>query len=255
MGVIKINIINFNFVNKLKIILRREDFLTTSFSILISPIYIIRRGLYKEISRMAPKVAGDILDFGCGQKPYKTCFLNASTYVGVDIEVSGHNHEDSKVDCFYDGKVLPFPDNSFDSVVCFEVLEHVFNVDEVLCEISRVLKPDGIFLGTMPFIWEEHEAPYDFARYTSYGLLHIFKKNNFKVLELVKSTTSILAIGQLLVNYIANNLLPHGRMLGRFSQLLIIFPLNLSILLINCIFPKRYTLFCNLVVLCKNLKA
>lgn len=244
----------FKVMNKLKMRLRREDFLTTPLSIFTSPIYIIRRGLYKEISRIAPKVVGDILDFGCGQKPYETCFVNASTYTGVDILVSGHNHLDSKVDIFYDGKILPFPDNSFDSIVCFEVLEHIFNPEEVLCEISRVLKPGGTFLATVPFIWEEHEVPYDFARYTSYGLVHILKKNGYKILELLKTTTSILAIGQLLVNYIANYLLPRGPILARFSQLLIIFPLNLLIIFINYILPKRYTLFCNCVVLCKNLK-
>jgi SAM-dependent methyltransferase len=216
-------------------------------------IYIIRRGLYKEISRIAPKIGGDILDFGCGQKPYETCFVNANTYIGLDILVSGHNHRSSKVDIFYDGKTLPFPDNSFDSVVSFEVLEHVFNLDEVLCEISRVLKPGGTFLMSVPFVWEEHEVPYDFARYTSYGLVYKLKKNDYKILELLKSTTSILAIGQLLVNYIANNLLPRGRILARFSQLLIIFPLNLLIIFINYILPKRYTLYCNCVVLCKNL--
>ena len=83
------------------------------------------------------------MDFGCGSKPYESLFVNAKKYIGIDVEVSGHNHKDSKVDVFYDGKTLPFADKSFDAVVCFEVLEHIFNPDEAITEIRRVLKGDG----------------------------------------------------------------------------------------------------------------
>ena len=79
--------------------------------------------------------------------------------------------------------------------MCFEVIEHVFNIDEVLTEIFRVLKPNGLFLGTLPFVCEEHEIPYDFARYSSYGIRHILSKNNLPVLEFVKSTTNVLTVG------------------------------------------------------------
>jgi SAM-dependent methyltransferase len=244
-----------NIFDKLRMRLRRELFLTTPLAILISATYITRRGLYKEILRIAPRIEGNILDLGCGSKPYESLFLNAKSYVGVDIEVSGHNHEDSKVDLFYDGKTLPIPDNSFDSVVCFEVLEHVFNVEEVCAEISRVLKPNGLFLLTVPFVWEEHEIPHDFARYTSYGLKHILNKNGFHVEKLIKTTTYVLTFGQLFIHYIAQNVLPNGRVLGRIFCLLVVFPLNLLTLFADSILPKRYSLYCSNVVLCQNAKS
>jgi SAM-dependent methyltransferase len=66
-------------------------------------------------------------------------------------------------------------------------------------EIYRVLKPGGKLLITVPFVWEEHEAPYDFRRFTSYGLLSYLKNFNFDTLTQIKSTNGILAINQILI--------------------------------------------------------
>lgn len=229
--------------------LRKETFIISPLSIIINPVYIIRNGLYKSISNIAPNIRGDILDFGCGSKPYESLFVNAKSYVGVDIEVSGHNHRDSKVDYFYNGKTLPFNDASFDAIVCFEVFEHVFNIEEVLAEMHRVLKPKGQLLISIPFAWDEHEIPFDFARYTSFGITHILNRNNFEVVKLTKTTTYILAVFQMLIAYLCQYALPNGRLIGKVSQLLVIFPLNVLALLLNIMLPKRYDYFCNSVVL------
>lgn len=236
-------------ISSLKKRLRKEAFITSPLSIIINPVYIIRNGLQKSISSLAPNIKGDVLDFGCGSKPYESLFVNAKSYVGVDIELSGHNHKDSKVDYFYDGKKLPFNDASFDAIVCFEVLEHVFNIEEVLAEIYRVLKPNGQLLISIPFAWEEHEIPYDFARYTSFGITRILNINNFDVVKLIKTTTYILAVFQMLIAYLYQYALPKGRLTGRISRLLVIFPLNILALVFNTLLPKRYEYFCNNVVL------
>ena len=242
-------------ISSLKKRLRKEAFIISPLSIIINPVYIIRNGLYKSISNMAPSITGDVLDFGCGSKPYESLFVNASSYVGVDIRVSGHNHQNSKVDYFYDGKRLPFSDGSFDAIVCFEVFEHVFNIEEVFVEIYRVLKPNGQLLISIPFAWDEHEIPYDFARYTSFGINHILNKNSFEVIELNKTTTYILAVFQMLIAYLFQFVLPKGRLIGRVSQLVVIFPLNVLALLFNSLFPKRYEYYCNNVVLAKKVES
>lgn len=239
-------------LKKLKARLRQDVFLTTALDIAISPIYIIRSGLYKNISSIAPRLKGNILDFGCGSKPYESLFVNASSYVGVDLETSGHDHQSSKVDYFYDGKTLPFPTGHFDAVVCFEVLEHVFNIDEVLAEIKRVLKPNGQLLVTIPFAWDEHEAPYDFARYTSYGIKHILEKNQFDVIEIRKSTTYVLAACQMFIAYLAQHVSPKEGAPRKLFQLFLIFPLNSLALLLNAVLPKRYEYFCNSIVLARK---
>jgi SAM-dependent methyltransferase len=245
-------------LKKLEERLRREAFITSPLGIVTSPVYIIRNGLYKSILSVAPKIEGDVLDLGCGSKPYESLFTSAKSYVGVDVEVSGHDHKDSKVDVFYDGKRLPFPDGHFDAVVSFEVFEHVFNIDEVIAEIRRVLKPHGQVLITMPFSWEEHEQPYDFARYTSYGIKHIFERNKFDVIEVKKSTTYVLAVCQMFITYVSQVAYgplyasPKSKIPSRLFQIFFIFPLNLIALFLDFILPKRYECFCNNVVFSKK---
>ena len=233
--------------------LRRKAFITSPLGIVISPVYFIRDGLYKNISSLAPRLSGDILDFGCGSKPYESLFVNATSYIGVDVRVSGHDHKDSRIDVYYDGRTLPFPDSHFDSAVCFEVFEHVFNIDELLMEIRRVLKPGGQLLMSIPFAWDEHEVPYDFARYTSFGIKHVLERNRFAVLESRKTTTYVLALCQLFMSYLALHVFPRGRIVSRVLQLLVIFPLNLVSLLLNFVLPKRYEYYSNNVVLAKAL--
>jgi SAM-dependent methyltransferase len=239
-------------LSKLKNRLRREEFFPSALGLVISPGYIIRRGLYIGVKSIAPKLTGRVLDFGCGSKPYESLFFNAESYVGVDIETSGHNHKLSKVDYFYDGKTLPFPDNTFDAVVSFEVVEHVFNIEEMLSEIKRVLKANGTLLLTVPFAWDEHEAPYDFARYTSFGIRHILEKSGIEVIETRKTTTYVLAICQIFITYLTQYVRPKNRWLSKLFQIAIIFPLNILSFALNFLLPKRYEYFCNSVVLAKK---
>lgn len=229
--------------------IRKEVFLPTWLSIFINPVFIIRHGLHKAIVELAPKVKGDILDFGCGSKPYKFLFSHADSYVGVDLENTGHDHFDSQVDFYYDGIRLPFNDGSFDSVVCFEVLEHVFNIEEILTEINRVLKPGGKLLLSTPFAWDEHEIPFDFARYTSYGIVDVLNKANFKVIDHLKTTSYVLAIFQLILAYVYQFLVPGKSVFMKVLRTVFIFPLNVLAIVFDFLLPKRHEFFCNNVVL------
>ncbi len=122
------------------------------------------------------------MDFWCGEKPYKNLF-QATEYIGVDMKVSGHDNSQNQIDIFWDGKHIPVEDNFFDSFLATEVLEHVFNIDEILDEIHRVIKTWWYGIVTIPFMIGEHEEPYDFARYTYFGIQDILKKHNFSIIE------------------------------------------------------------------------
>jgi len=138
---------------------KREQFRPTVFGLLINPYYFARKGLYKNMSELTPNLHGKLLDVGCGKKPYKE-ICSVDDYVGIEVDrASDHN---TRADFYYDGKILPFEDETFDSVLSNQVFEHVFNPEQFLKEVNRVLKPDGLFLVSVPFIWEEHEVPYDF---------------------------------------------------------------------------------------------
>lgn len=75
-----------------------------------------------------------------------------------------------------------FPDGSFDAVVIMEVLEHVRDPFRAASEIYRLLKPEGRLVLSAPFIFPLHDRPYDFFRFTKYGLAHIFC--DFEVLDI-----------------------------------------------------------------------
>jgi SAM-dependent methyltransferase len=192
-----------NLFPRLRRLIDSTSYNSSLLGILLNPLFLIRSGLKNKISRYSSRVQGRVLDFGCGSKPYEGLFTSCQEYVGVDIEKSGHNHADSKVDYYWDGITLPFEDACFDTCVSFEVFEHVFEPQIALAEIRRVLRPGGLLLITTPFAYGEHEIPYDFARYTSYGLRHIVAKAGFVVEAVEKIGDEHLAVGQILIDYVS----------------------------------------------------
>jgi len=169
--------------------------------------YLVRNRLLKGLSRHVHRLNGRMLDFGCGAKPYKA-IINVEQYIGLDFPSEGHDHTNEVIDVFYDGKTIPFEDNYFDSIFSSEVFEHVFNLEEMMLELFRVLKPGGIILVTCPFAIGEHEQPNDFARYTSFALKHMMQKSGFEVVHYEKLGGSIDAIVQLRLTYFQRNIMP-----------------------------------------------
>src|SRR3546814_13294445 len=76
-----------------------------------------------------------MLDVGCGTKPYRELF-ELEEYIGLEID-SPSARTQSRADYFYDGKKFPFEAEIFNSVLCNQVLEHVFNPDDFLQEVDR----------------------------------------------------------------------------------------------------------------------
>jgi SAM-dependent methyltransferase len=168
-------------IQRLKNIFRHHMFFPGLLGLIVNPFYFARKGLFEAISEFAPMLSGRLLDVGCGSKPYKSLFV-VEAYIGLDID-SELSRKRGVADYLYDGNKFPFTDSSFDSVLCNQVLEHVFNPDEFLGEIVRVLKPGGKLLLTVPFVWDEHEQPYDYARYSSFGLRALLEKQGLTILQ------------------------------------------------------------------------
>lgn len=147
--------------------------------------YIIDRLRYQYLIKTfhQHKLKGKLLDLGCGKKPYKHLydqFVDSS--IGIDVETTPHLNK--YIDKFYDGKTIPFENDSFDVVLCTEVLEHVENPDLFLTEIHRVLKKDGTLILTVPFMQLLHEIPYDFYRYTPFALRSMIKRNQLTLVSI-----------------------------------------------------------------------
>jgi len=218
------------------------------------PYYFIRTQLLKSVKKHAHNLKGRLLDFGCGSKPYKN-FFEVDEYIGVDFVNEGHPHDNEQIDVYYDGKTIPFPDNSFDSILSSEVFEHIFNLPEILVELNRVLKPGGRILITCPFVWKEHELPHDYARYTLFALKDLLEKNNFTVHVTDKSGNFMQVIFQLTVLYFYDTgystvkKIPIVREI--FNALFIFLP-NLGGAIASKLLPSKKQLYFNNIVVAEK---
>jgi len=222
--------------------------------IFINPSFIIRLGLYKGIVRYSKLLQGDILDVGCGKKPYRHLFINAHEYVGMDFRIDDRTDHNVIADIFYDGKRFPLATESFANVFSSEAFELISNPDEVLAEIYRVLMPEGYLLLTVPFVWEEHWLPFDYCRYSSSGIKILLERNNFEIIEQIKSTTYFATVWQMFIFFIYQNLFPNNKYIKLFLTFLILSTLNIVGLLFDLILPnsKENLFYHNNIVLAKK---
>ena len=156
-------------------------------------------------------------------------------------------------DDLYDGTHFPYGDQCFDSALCNQVLEHVFNPDEFLSEINRVLKSGGKLLLTVPFVWDEHEQPYDYARYSSFGLKALLERNGFKILQHKKLADDATVLFQLINGY----LFKLSQSWPRYVQLIftctIIAVINIFGVVIGKLLPHNPDLFLDHVVFAEKI--
>ncbi len=153
----------------------------------------------KCLFEIAPHFSGQILDVGCGDKPYEEFFTNVSSYHGIDI-IPG-----PKVDCVIEvDKKFPIGDNFCDVLLSTQVLEHIANIELTLQEILRVTKTGGLIILCFPFIFNVHGEPNDFRRFTKFGANNIFQDHEIVLSESQGGIGSTLAI--LFLNWIVISL-------------------------------------------------
>lgn len=131
------------------------------------------------LEKYSPHFRGALYDLGCGEKSHESFFLrHADRYIGVDWAGTLHS---LKADVIADlNKPLPIENNAADSVVSLSVLEHLCEPQTMLNEAWRILKPGGAIVLQVPWQWWIHEAPYDYYRYTPYGLRYMLEKAGFQ---------------------------------------------------------------------------
>ncbi|ROR98823.1 methyltransferase family protein [Sinobacterium caligoides] len=142
--------------------------------------------------------AGDIvLDLGCGEGRHViSAYLEGDVHaVGVDLshqdlkttaerfEPFAQEQEDKAFGLSVANALqLPFADNTFDKVICSEVLEHIPDWEGALDEIRRVLKPGGNFCASVPRAWPEKVCWHFSDEYHAMegGHLRIFDEGEFR---------------------------------------------------------------------------
>ena len=235
---------------KIKHIILSKTHKPSVIGLVFNPFYLARRSLWNAIGDYSHYMRGELLDVGCGSKPYANLF-DVTKYIGLDID-NEHCRKSGIADDYYNGLILPYKDESFDSILCNQVLEHVFFADNFLAELSRVIRPDGILLLTVPFIWDEHEQPNDFARYTTFGLRALLERNGFKVIEQRKLLDNPSIFCQLFNAYVFKNWRTNFRILNIIITLFVVFPLNLLGLVIGYLSGNSPDMFLDQAVIAKR---
>ncbi len=165
--------------------------------------WLIHHYCVRSVKMHAPRLSGRVLDIGCGIEPYREIVEKHCTeYVGLDRPTTPHGLKD--VEVVGDALSLPFDDESFDSVVSFQVMEHVAEPRLFLSEAFRVMKPGGTALLMTPFMWGEHEQPRDYYRYTRYGLRYLAAQAGFEV-DLHRARHGLLVDGDPAVQLLAQS--------------------------------------------------
>jgi len=209
------------------------------YSVFINPYFINRRGIYRAMRDFAAQVPEDarILDIGCGIKPYRSLFASPS-YTGIDIEGGGHSDATKHADAYYDGLSIPFPDASFDAAICTQVFEHASDPEKLAKEISRVLTSGGKAIITMPFVYPEHEIPYDFRRFTRYEHARVLEKAGFADIRIRKTTGFFGTFSQLFVVSMFEGIAFPASALKAILTVFIFAPIQIAGLLLDAIFGK-----------------
>lgn len=135
-----------------------------------------------------------ILDAGAGELQFKK-FCKHLEYVSQDF--AQYNGEGNTlglqtktwsydgIDIISDISSIPQPDQSFDAIMCIEVLEHIPDPILAIKEFSRLLKKDGQLIITAPFCSLTHFAPYHFATgFNKYYYEKHLSDHNFEIIEM-----------------------------------------------------------------------
>jgi SAM-dependent methyltransferase len=159
------------------------------------------------VKEFVPKyIKGRTLDIGGGTSKYRSIITPCvSEYLVSDL------YKEDGVDFVEDARKLSHRDKTFDSILSFQILEHIDNTQAVVKEMYRVLKDGGTALVTTPFICAQHGHPSDFHRFTVEGLKWYFEQQGFKILEAGKQGSTFAVISELFHFSFLNPYKKHGR--------------------------------------------
>ena len=137
-----------------------------------------------------------LADIGAGEAPYRELFEHVE-YVTVDWENSIYP-EARRSDIVATAEAIPVENGAFDAVLSTQVLEHLARPSLAIEEMRRVLRPGGRLFLTAPLTWELHEEPYDFYRYTEYGLRHLLTSAGFTEVHVEPRNDCFATLAQML---------------------------------------------------------
>ena len=153
------------------------------------------------IAQMIEEIGEDklVLDIGCSNMWPKQYLHSSCSYVGLDYYETAENWYGTKPDVYGDALYLPLKQSCFDVVLLLDVLEHIKDTEQLIKQIRAVIKPNGILIISVPFLYPLHDEPRDYIRLTSYGFDELASRNGF-ILEASIALGSPILTSTLLLN-------------------------------------------------------
>lgn len=137
-----------------------------------------------------------VLDIGSGKGAFAKSLAACNQVFSLDYPATAIRYE-AACDVYGDVRRLPFRTASVDVAIFFEVLEHVAEPAAAMAEISRVLKPGGKLIASVPFVYPVHDAPYDYWRFTRYGIEELLGQYSLEMAVVKSHGNAFVAILQM----------------------------------------------------------
>jgi len=152
---------------------------------------------------------GRVVVVGAGMQDYSHLIPHSAEIIATDI------NKTSSVTALADAHNLPFQDESFDSYLAIEVLEHLQSPERAVREIQRVLTINGVAVLSIPFLFRVHGDPNDFQRFTRSGLQILFAE--FREVKITEYGNRLHVISDLVTT--ASKFMIPLRLLNHFFRL------------------------------------
>src|SRR5262245_28885149 len=124
---------------------------------------------------------GKLLDLGCGNVPLYAIYREfVDATICIDWAATGYGMRYADVECDL-SQPLPFSNGVFHTAIPADVHQRIPTPDALLTEISRVLRPGGVFVITVPFLYWLQDLPNDYFRYTEFGLGQLIGRANLNL--------------------------------------------------------------------------
>ncbi len=202
----------------------------------------LRRANYSFFEKELALLSGvkNIIDIGVGPGQLQELFPKEALVVGVDFIPY-----DKTVDVVCDlNQALPIESETFEMAFASNVFEHLYDPKLAISESARVLKKGGKLIASVPFLLMEHQAPFDYFRYTRFALEQMCKDAGFSDVKItplgrpdeVLETTS---------NHFLKSLADTSEdeknysLLDKYARKLISLSISFSLLLIRTVYKKQ----------------
>jgi len=123
-----------------------------------------------------------ILDAGCGENRFRALFARCRCW-GYDRGIGDARWDYGRIDIRGALEALAVRPAALDGAICLVVLEHLPHPDRFLAELSRALKPGGELLLAVPLLWEVHQRPHDYFRFTRPGIALLLEEAGFEIVR------------------------------------------------------------------------